>query len=162
MDLLRREIVQRIPFPAGSEPFMLRVSPDGAVVWVQTQGTNENWVLDTTTMAVLAVAEAGVDPEQSAFQPGGPYGLIAHLLSNALVVLDQATGARLGEIQVGTSQGNVSFTPDGRTAFASSMGGNDVLVVDMARLAIVDRIPTVQGPQGLVLLDPASPVAPRP
>jgi YVTN family beta-propeller protein len=132
---------------------MLRVSPDGKVIWVQTQGTNENIVLDVETMGQLNSSQAGIDPEQSAFQPGGPYGLIAHIASNSLVVLEATSGDRVGQIKVGESQGNICYGPDGATAFVTSLGGNEVIVVDMLKLTVVGSIPTGAAPQGLVLLD---------
>ncbi len=132
---------------------MNRVSPSGSVLWVQTQGTNENYVLDADTLRIVRADPVGEDPEQSAFQPNGPYGLIAHLHATFLQVLNAATGEPVTRIEVGASQGNVSFTPDGAAAFVTSNGGDDVLVVDMARLAIEARIPTSAAPLGLVLLD---------
>ena len=136
---------------------MLRVSPDGRYLWVQTAGTDQNVVLDTVTMEALVTASAGHDPEQSAFQPGGPYALIAHLQSTALVVLNSATGAPVTSLELGRNQANICYTPDGATAFVTSPDGNEVLVIDMAELAVAGTIPTGAGPMGLVLLDPCSP-----
>jgi DNA-binding beta-propeller fold protein YncE len=134
---------------------MLRVSPDGKVVWVQTQATSENVVLDVETMAIRSSVPVGTDPEQSAFQPaGGRYGLIAHVASTALVVLDAANGNRVTSIEIGGSQGNISFSPDGSLAFVSATNQNQVVVVDMNTLSISARIPTCAEPQGLILLDP--------
>lgn len=132
---------------------MLRVSPDGHVVWVQTEGTNENVVLDVETMEQLKSVPAGVDPEQSAFQPGGPYGMIAHIASNALVVLDAGSGERVAEIELGESQGNICYSGDGSFAFVTSLGGNEVVIIDMRTLSVAGSIPTGAAPQGLVLLD---------
>jgi YVTN family beta-propeller protein len=132
---------------------MLRVSPDGSAVWVQTGGTNMNVVLDATSMEQLNAAPAGIDPEHSAFQPGGPYGMIAHIASNALVVLNAATGDPVTTIPLGKSQGSISYSPDGALAYVSSFTGNQVYVVDMQRLAVVRSIPTGPAPLGLVLLD---------
>lgn len=154
MDLTSRTIVQRVPFPADSKPFMLRVSPDNQRVWVQTSGTNMNFVLDAATMDVLNAVPVGVDPEQSAFQPnGGPYGLIAHLSSTALFVLDSTTGDEVERIDFGTNQANICFTPDAATAFVTSPDADEVVVIDMATLAISARIPTGGAPSGIVLID---------
>jgi DNA-binding beta-propeller fold protein YncE len=155
VDLETMRIVHTVPFPAGSKPFMLRLTPDATRLWVQTSGTNENVILDAESLAVLGSTPVGLDPEQVAFQPGGPYALIAHLQSDALFVLDATTGAVVTTIECGATQANICYTPDGAFAFVASPSGDDVIVVDMARLAIVDRISTVAEPFGLVLLDPA-------
>jgi YVTN family beta-propeller protein len=158
IDLERRTVVQRVAFPPGSKPFMLRVRPDGRVLWVQTQATAMNVVLDAESMEVLQSVPVGKDPEQSAFQPGGgPYGLIAHLASDALFVLDSGSGDVVTQIEFGQSQGNICFSPDGALAFVTSGSGNEVVVVDMASLTIVGHIPTGMHPQGLVLLNPSLP-----
>lgn len=136
---------------------MLRVRPDGRAVWVQTQATAMNVVLDAESMAVMQSTPVGRDPEQSAFQPGGPYGLIAHLASDALFVLDRTSGDVVTRIELGESQGNICFRPDGAVAFVTSPSDNSVLVVDMDQLAVVGRIPTGMRPQGLVLLNPSAP-----
>jgi YVTN family beta-propeller protein len=153
VDLDALRIVRTVQFPGGSKPFMLRLTPDARRLWVQTSGTNENAILDAETLAVLGSTPVGLDPEQVAFQPGGPYALIAHLQSDALFVLDTATGAVVTTIACGATQANICYTPEGALAFVASPSGDDVIVVDMARLAIVDRISTVPQPFGLVLLD---------
>ncbi|MDQ6669678.1 MAG: hypothetical protein M3069_02790 [Chloroflexota bacterium] len=45
--LATRSIVRTVTFPQGSRPWMLRASPDGKVVWVQTGVANTNLVLDS-------------------------------------------------------------------------------------------------------------------
>lgn len=134
---------------------MLRVSPDGSVVWVQTEATNMNVVLDVESMEQLNIAPAGVDPEQSAFQPGGTYGLIAHIASDALVVLSAPGGDPVATLPVGASQGNICYSADGALAYVTSLGSNRVLVIDMTALAVSTSIETTAAPQGLVLIDAA-------
>jgi YVTN family beta-propeller protein len=158
IDLERRVVVQRVAFPAGSRPFMLRVRPDARAVWVQTQATAMNVVLDTESMEIVRSTPVGRDPEQSAFQPNhGPYGLIAHLASDALFVLDSNSGDVMTRIELGESQGNICFGPDGAIAFVTSPSSNSIIVVDMAQLTVVGHIPTGMRPQGLVLLNPSLP-----
>ena len=67
-------------FPEGSKPYMLRVTPDGQDLWVQTVGANTNVVLDAESMEVLHTESTGRGPVQSAFDPaGGRYGLVTHV-----------------------------------------------------------------------------------
>ncbi len=145
--------MQRVNFPAGSEPIMLRVSPDGKYVWVQTYKTNMNYVLDADSMAVMNAIQAGTDPEQSAFQPnGGPYGMIAHLSDSFLLVLDSSTGNEVARIELGKTQANISYTADGAIAFVTSPTGDEVVAIDMARLAVMARLSTGKTPMGLALV----------
>ena len=46
---------------------MLRVTPDGKDLWVQTVGANTNVVLDVETLDVLHTEPTGRGPVQSAW-----------------------------------------------------------------------------------------------
>lgn len=158
VDLARRAIAQTVELPRGSKPWMLRVSPDGKEVWVQTGAANTNVVLDAQTMAVLRTTPTGRQPVQSAFQPnGGRYGLVTHADDTFVLVLDRASGKAVARIEVGKPQANASFTPDGATAFVSVTGADEVVAIDMAGLAVTARIKTGGQPMGLALLDATSP-----
>jgi YVTN family beta-propeller protein len=152
-DVAERQVVKRVSFPKGSKPFMNRVTPDGSALWVQTAVTHMNYVLDTATLDVISATSVAPDPEQSAFQPGGPYALIMHLEAPVIEVLETATNTIVKQIEPGANSANACFTPDGGTAFVSSPSGNSVLVLDMTLLEVIDRIPVSPAPQGLVLIE---------
>jgi hypothetical protein len=81
---------------------MLRVSPDGNVVWVQTAGTNSNVMLDVENLATLHEERTGQGPVQSAFGPTeGRYGLVTHLEEPFVLVLDRNRGQEVQRIDVG-------------------------------------------------------------
>jgi YVTN family beta-propeller protein len=158
IDLARHRIVQTVAFPPGSKPYMLRVTPDGQHVWVQTVGAQTNVVLAVETMTTVQTTATGRGPVQSAFgPPGGRYGLVMHGDDPFVLVLDQATGRAVTRIEVGKPQANASFTPDGATAFVTVTGGDEVVAIDMTHLAVIGRIPTGGQPMGLALLDPTAP-----
>ena len=136
---------------------MLRVSPDGKAVWVQTGQANTNVVLDPETLDILQTTPAGKQPVVAAFQPnGGRYGLVTHADDTFVLVLDRDSGQAVTRIEVGQPQANTSFSLDGGLAFVSVTGANEVAVIDMASLAVVSRIPTGAAPMGLVVFDPTS------
>ena len=133
---------------------MLRVSPDGKTVWVQTGQANTNVVLDSETLDVLQTTPAGSQPVEAAFQPnGGRYGLVTHADDTFVLMLDRDSGRELARIDVGKPQANASFSPDGALAFVSVTGADEVAVIDMANLAVVGRIQAGTAPMGLILLD---------
>lgn len=137
---------------------MLRVSPDGKEVWVQTGAENTNVVLDAASMETLHTTPAGRQPVEAAFQPaGGRYGLLTHLEDTFVMVLDREAGKEVARIDVGNPQANASFTPDGATAFVAVPGSNEVVAIDMAHLAVSGRIKTGAQPMGIVLLNLAAP-----
>ena len=137
---------------------MLRVSPDGKDLWVQTAAANTNVVLDSESMEVLHTEPTGRGPVTCAFAPAsGRYGLVTHLEDDFVLVLERETGQTVQRIEVGGPQANVSFMPDGATAYVTVTGRNEVVAIDMAELAVVARIAAGEEPMGLVLLDPAAP-----
>ena len=73
---------------------MLRVAPDGKVLWVQTAGATTNVVLDVEQMETQHSEATGKGPVQSAFgPPGSRYGLLTHLEETFVLV------ARAGDRQ---------------------------------------------------------------
>ena len=137
---------------------MLRVTPDGKDLWVQTAGANTNVVLGVDTMETRHTEPAGRGPVTCAFGPGGGrYGLVTHLEASFVLALDRETGREAARIDVGGPQANASFAPDGATAFVAVTGRNEVVAIDMAELAVVGRVPAGEEPMGLVVFDPAAP-----
>ena len=54
-----RRLVKTVSFPSLSKPHMLRVSPDGKEVWVQTAEANTNVVLDAANRQVRETRPLG-------------------------------------------------------------------------------------------------------
>jgi len=153
--LTTRTIVKTVEFPAGSKPYMLRVSPDGKDLWVQTGEADTNVVLDVESMEVLQTEPVGRGPVQSAFgRLGGRYVLLTHLEETFVLVLDRQTGRAVQRIEVGGSQGNVSFLPDGTTAYVTVTSRHEVVAIDMTELVVIGRIAAGQEPMGLVVFNP--------
>lgn len=137
---------------------MLRASPDGKVVWVQTAEGKSNVVLDAESLKVLASEPTGRGPVQSAFGPaGGRYGLVTHLEESFVLVIDRATGRSVQRIDVGGPQANASFMPDGATAYVTLTKQNEVAAIDMVELVVVGRIAAGGEPMGLVVFNPKTP-----
>jgi YVTN family beta-propeller protein len=158
IDLRTRQIVRTVSFPAGSKPYMLRVAPDGGVVWVQTAGANSNVVLDVERMEILHTEGTGQGPVQSAFGPEtSRYGLVTHLQETFVLVLDRETGREVQRIDVGGAQANPSIVPDGTVAYVTVPSKNEVVAIDLVELTVVGRIAAGGEPMGIVVFDPSAP-----
>jgi DNA-binding beta-propeller fold protein YncE len=133
---------------------MLRASPDGKTLWVQTAGTHTNVVLDAGSLETLHSEPTGRGPVQSAFGPeGGRYGLVTHLEEGFVLAIERETGKAVQRIDVGGPQANASFMPDGTIAYVTVTGRDEVAAIDMEQLAVVGRIAAGQAPMGLIVLD---------
>jgi DNA-binding beta-propeller fold protein YncE len=147
----RREVVKTISFPAGSKPYMLRVSPDGKEVWVQSGQTNQNYVLDAEDLKTLATEPCGKGPVTNAWSPDRRYSIVTNSNDTFAQVFDARTYKEIKRLNVGQGGSNIGFSRDGQLAFISVTGANAVAVVDMAKLDVVDQLKAGTQPTGLIV-----------
>ena len=130
---------------------MLRVSPDGQEVWVQTSGANTNVVLSADDLAVLATEPGAKGPVTNAWTPDRRYSIVTNSGDTVAQVFDARTHKEVKRLNVGQGPANVGFSKDGKTAFIAVTGANAVAVVDLARLDVVDQIRAGSQPWGLIV-----------
>jgi DNA-binding beta-propeller fold protein YncE len=151
MDTKTLKITKRAEFPEGSLPWMLRVSPGGKEVWVQT-ASGTNVVLDAQTLKTKHTERVGSSPVTVAFSPDGRYNFVSMAGENYVAVLDPQTGKLLKRLEVGQNNANISFRPDGRFGYVAITGENLVAVVEMESLQVETQLRTGKGPMGLIVL----------
>lgn len=152
IDMQTWQIVKTVKFPDGSQPHMLRVSPDGKEVWVQTAMANTNNVLSADDLSVLSTQPTGKTPVTNAWTPDGQYSLVTNQGDTYTTVFDAKTYKEVARLSVGQGGSNVGYTRDGSTAFISVSGANAVAVVDLSKLAVSGQIQVGNQPQGLIVL----------
>ena len=86
-----RKLVKTVSFPARSKPHMLRVSPDGKEVWVQTADANTNVVLDAADLAVLATQPTGKQPVTNAWTRDRRYAVVTNGQDTFAQIFDART-----------------------------------------------------------------------
>ena len=151
LDTNTLKVARRAEFPEGSRPWMLRVSPDGREVWVQTAG-GSNVVLDSQSLETLYTEELGEQPVTVAFSPDGRYNFVTHFADDWVAVVDPKSGKLVKRLKVGQNGANVSFRPDGRFGYVAVTGENAVAVVEMESLEVETRLTVGEEPMGLILL----------
>ena len=124
IDMVSRKLVKTVAFPARSKPHMLRVSPDGREVWVQTVGANTNVVLDASDLAVLSTQPTAKAPVTNAWTPDRRYSIITHGQDTVAQIVDARTFKELKRLAIGPGGANIGFTKDGKTAFIAVTGAN--------------------------------------
>jgi DNA-binding beta-propeller fold protein YncE len=145
-------LVKIVNFPPGSQPYMLRVSPDGKEVWVQTGKVDENTVLSAEDLSTLATMPTGKGPVTNAWTPDGRYSLVANSSDTFASVFDASSRKEVARLMVGQGGSNFGFTRDGSTGFMSVTGANSVAVIDLAKFSVVSQIRAGTMPQGLIVL----------
>ena len=151
LDTETLKVAKRVNFPEGSKPWMLRVSPDGKEVWVQT-ATGSNLVLDARTLETLHTEELGQQPVTVAFSPDGRYNIVTHFADSWVAVMDPQSGKLIKRLEVGQNCANVSFRTDGRFGYVAVTGENTVAVVEMESLEVEKKLHTGEEPMGLIVL----------
>jgi len=145
------DLVKTVTFPQGSQPYMLRVSPDGKEVWVQTAQVNTNVVLNAADLSTLATLQTGQGPLNNAWTPDARYSVVTNTGDSFASVFDAMTYKEVARLAVGQGASNIGFTRDGSTGFMSVTSANTVAVIDMAGLTVVSQLPAGQQPTGLII-----------
>ena len=149
--MVSRRLVKTVSFPARSKPHMLRVSPDGKEVWVQTAEANTNVVLGADDLSVLATEPTGNAPVTNAWTPDRRYSFVTNGKDVITQVFDAKTFKEVKRLTIGQGGTNIGFSKDGKTAFIAVTGANTVAVVDVAKLALETHITAGKEPQGLIV-----------
>jgi DNA-binding beta-propeller fold protein YncE len=149
--MVSRKLVKTVAFPAGSKPHMLRVSPDGEEVWVQTAEANTNVVLNASNLAVLATQPCGKQPVTNAWTRDRRYSVVTNGQDTFAQIFDARTFKEVKRLTIGQGAANIGFSKDGRTAFIAVRGANEVAVIDLVKLGLESRIRGGTEPQGLIV-----------
>jgi DNA-binding beta-propeller fold protein YncE len=149
--MVSRRLVKTVSFPARSKPHMLRVSPDGKEVWVQTADANTNVVLDAAELAVLATQPTGKYPITNAWTRDRRYSVVTNGQDTFAQIFDARTFKEVKRLTIGPGGTNIGFSKDGKTAFIAMRNTNDVVVVDLDEQALASRIKAGIEPQGLIV-----------
>jgi DNA-binding beta-propeller fold protein YncE len=149
--MVSRTVVKTVSFPARSKPHMLRVSPDGKEVWVQTAETNTNVVLDAADLTVLSTEPTGKYPVTNAWTPDRRYAIVTHGRDVIAQVVDARTFKEVKRVNIGQGGSNVGFSKDGKTAFIALTGADAVAVMDVEKLTLTSQIKAGTQPQGLIV-----------
>jgi YVTN family beta-propeller protein len=149
--MTNRKLLKTVSFPAHSKPHMLRVSPDGKEVWVQTADANTNVVLRADDLSVLATERTGKYPVTNAWTPDRRYSIVTNGDDTVAQIFDARTFKEVKRLTIGPGGSNVGFSKDGKTAFVAVTGANAVAVIDAESLALAGQIKVGQQPQGLIV-----------
>jgi DNA-binding beta-propeller fold protein YncE len=152
-------VIKTVEFPAGSKPHMLRVSPDGKEVWVQTANANTNVVLDAVDLALLSTQPTGKYPVTNAWTPDRRYSIVTHGQDVFAQIVDARTFKEVKRVVIGQGGSNIGFTTDGKIAFIALTTADAVAVIDVDKLALIDQIKAGRQPQGLIVRSQRTPLA---
>src|SRR5690349_16413998 len=158
IDTDKNEVVATIP--VGKRPRGIHLSHDGKTLYVALSGlpkcppsvpdeecakldrdlkADGVAAVDTTTMKVKQVFEAGSDPEQFDLAADGRL-YVANEDSATTTVLDTKTGKIVSRIPVGKEPEGVRVSPDGKYTLVTNESDNSVSIIDTKTLKEVKHV----------------------
>lgn len=134
----------------GKGPEGFDVSPDGKELWAANSHDGTVSVID---IASKKVVQTFAVPTKSAnrvkFTRDGKMVLISDLGTGDLVVLDAAARKEIKRLNLGKGIAGILISPDGSRAYVAASRDNYVAVIDLKTLAMIGKIETGRGPDGM-------------
>lgn len=153
----------------GKRPRGIQVSHDGATVYVALSGlpkcppsvpdeeceklardlkADGVAAVDTKTLKVVKVHQAGSDPEQFDLGPDGRL-YVANEDSATATVLDTKTGAILARVPVGKEPEGVRVSPSGNWVLVTNESDNSISIIDTKTLKVVKSVTVGKRPRDI-------------
>ncbi len=134
----------------GKGPEGFDVSPDGKELWAANSHDGTVSVID---LASKKVVQTFAVPTKFAnrvkFTRDGKMVLISDLGTGDLVVLDAAARKEIKRLNLGKGVAGILISPDGSRAYVAASADHCIVVVDLKTLAMIGKIETGRGPDGM-------------
>ena len=152
VDLAQGTVATRVR--TGAYPHGLRLSPDGAELYVANVEDGSVSVIDTASLTEAARIPVGAAPVQVGFTPDGSRVYVSLRDENRVAVIDTATREVTDRIEVGPNPIQMIATPDGRQVFVANQGtetapNDTVSVIDTGTGEVARTLKTGSGAHGV-------------
>lgn len=139
-----------VVIPVGKGPEGIDISPDGTEVWTaQSKDGNVSIISVAAHEVVQTISLNTKRSNRLKFSPDGRLVLVSDLEAGELVALDGHLHKEIKRIKLGRMPEGILMAPDGSKAYVAVWGDDEVAVVDLPALAVIDRIRTGLGPDGM-------------
>ena len=136
--------------PVGKGPEGFDVSPDGKELWAANTHDGTVSVIDVADRKVVQTFDIHTKfANRVKFTPDGRMVLISDLGTGDLVALDAASRKEVKRLTLGHGVAGILIAPDGSRAYVAVSPDSQVAVVDLKNLAVIGRISTGKGPDGM-------------
>lgn len=138
-------------FDVPQRPEAVGMPLDGGEVWVGSNDEGYVTVIDLATGEQTRAAEGFGWPYRIVFTPDGATVLLPDLEGEELRIVEREGFAELARLDfTGAGPQGITTTPDNRYAFQSLSAQDEVAIIDLTTREVVRRIPTGDGPDGVV------------
>ena len=125
-------------------PSHLSYAPDGGMVYVSLQASNELVAIDLRTMTLVWKAAIGRTPAGVFWHDGKL--LVGIMGSDCVAVADPVDGRVIRRVRTGRGAHNLFYAPDGRTIYVTNRVEGTVSVLDAASLDVLRTYTVPNGP----------------
>ncbi|HTG02188.1 MAG TPA: cupredoxin domain-containing protein [Nitrospirota bacterium] len=148
IDTTTRALVATIPVAPG--PHGMTISPDGARLYVSSDGASIVSVIDTATDRVVKTIDVGKSPHGVTLVPGMDLLLVAVNGEDKIAFVDTAKQVVIASVGVGKPH-TIGVRPDGKKAYITSQvpGHFAVAVIDIEKRAVDHLIALDKTPRDL-------------
>ncbi|HRO13481.1 MAG TPA: DUF305 domain-containing protein [Paracoccus sp. (in: a-proteobacteria)] len=152
VDLARGAVTARIG--TGAFPHGLRLSPNGAELYVANVEDGSVSVIGTAGLTEAARIPVGAAPVQVGFTPDGSRVYVSLRDENRVAVIDTSSREVLDRIEVGPNPIQLIATPDGKHVYVANQGteaapNDTVSVIDTATGQVTRTLKTGRGAHGV-------------
>jgi len=119
----------------GPNPLGVAITPDGASLYVDLQGSNQVAVIDTNQRLVLTYIPVGMQPTGIALAPNGARAYVTNRADNTVSVIDTATNTVVTTLPAGQTPVFLSVSPDGSLLYVANhavMNAGSLSIYDLA------------------------------
>jgi YVTN family beta-propeller protein len=143
----------------GVYPAEVKVSPEGAYLYISNEFANTVTIMDTGTNAVVKTLAVGSGPRGITFTPDGSKAYVVTAYDGSITVIDTATQEVDHAIPLGGGTPYyIAILDDGQTGYVTKWSNQTVSVLDLATETITTEIGVSGKPYDILLVnDPSNP-----
>jgi uncharacterized protein (TIGR03437 family) len=137
---------------AGQAPGALAASPDGSLLYVANEGSNDVSVIDIAQRkAVFPPISVGATPVDLEISSDGRfvYAVNQDEVPGTISVIDTALRKVTKTLTVGASPQQLAIAPNGTTAYVPNRGSGTLSIVDLSQNAVTGSINVGAGPSSV-------------
>ncbi|CAF0700626.1 conserved hypothetical protein [Candidatus Methylacidithermus pantelleriae] len=138
--------------PYGFRPRGIRRSPQASQYAVSLENSSKVLLLNSKTFQVERELSTEAGPYGVAWDPQGKFLIVAAARAGKLQVFDPQTGKLVTSVPVGQRGWHFSFTPDGQAIVVACGRSQDLHVVATGSWKVIQVIPDLPVPWGIVTL----------
>jgi YVTN family beta-propeller protein len=148
VDTGTNQVIKTIPVPVG--PHGVVVTPDGAKVFVSSDGSSTVSVISTATDTVIASIDVGMTPHGLSISDDGLRIVCAGFGTDSVQVIDSATYQVVSRVAVPRPH-NSAISADGKLAYVGSQMKDtpSITVVALDSASVVGSFPLTHAPRAL-------------